>query len=78
KERISALMTDAIRANVLEYCGYQTQLLEFVDLAHSPKNVLIRAVRGNGSAAKRERAKKEIEQLQAAFQLEQTLAKLVL
>ena len=44
KERVSALMTDAIRANVLEYCGYSTQLLEFIDIAHSPKNILIRAV----------------------------------
>lgn len=47
KERVSALMTDAIRANVLEYCGYNTQLLEFIDIAHSPKNILIRAVRRN-------------------------------
>lgn len=47
KERVSALMTDAIRANVLEYCGYHTQLLEFIDIAHSPKNILIRAVKNN-------------------------------
>ena len=47
KERVSALMTDAIRANVLEYCGYNTQLLEFIDIAHSPKNILIRAVSKN-------------------------------
>lgn len=49
KERVSALMTDAIRANVLEYCGYNTQLLEFIDIAHSPKNILIRAVRRKGA-----------------------------
>lgn len=48
KERVSALMTDAIRANVLEYCGYNTQLLEFIDIAHSPKNILIRAVKRAG------------------------------
>ena len=45
KERTAALMTDAIRANLLECCGYRTQLLEFIDLAHTPKNILIRAVK---------------------------------
>jgi len=76
KERMSALMTDAIRANVLEYCGYRTQLLEFIDIAHSPKNILIRAVKGNVSAAKREKAKVEVVKLCEEFQIEQTLAKL--
>lgn len=78
KERISALMTDAIRANVLEYCGYKTQMLEFVDFASSPKNILIRAVRGNVSAAKKERAKKEIQQVCEEFHVKQTLVDLVI
>ena len=45
KERMAALYTDAIRALVLEYRGYDTQILEFIDMEHTPKNILIRAVR---------------------------------
>ena len=48
KERMAALMTDAVRANLLEEMGYETQILEFIDMEHTPKNLLIRAVRRNG------------------------------
>ncbi|MDE7476656.1 MAG: SAM-dependent methyltransferase [Lachnospiraceae bacterium] len=47
KERMAALMTDAVRADLLEECGYDTQILEFIDMEHTPKNILIRAVRKN-------------------------------
>lgn len=43
KERFSALLTDAIRAKVLKECGYRVEVIEFVDFAHSPKNVMLRA-----------------------------------
>ena len=50
KERLSALLTDAIRANLLEEAGYETQILEFIDMEHTPKNILIRAVKGREKA----------------------------
>ena len=47
KERIAALVTDGLRAEMLEQCGYDTQVLEFIDMEHTPKNILIRAVKKN-------------------------------
>ena len=49
QERMAALMTDAFRADVLELEGYQVQVLEFIDMEHTPKNILIRAVKQNTS-----------------------------
>ncbi|RHB45966.1 SAM-dependent methyltransferase [Enterocloster aldenensis] len=51
KERMAALYTDAIRAQVLERCGYRTQILEFIDMEHTPKNILIRGIRQDRKAA---------------------------
>jgi SAM-dependent methyltransferase len=47
KERFSALATDGVRAKLLDIMGYKTQLLEFIDMEHTPKNILIRAVKGD-------------------------------
>ncbi len=60
KERMAALMTDAIRAGKLEEQGYQVQILEFIDMEHTPKNILIRAVK-NGSKRKNEKLDASIE-----------------
>ena len=46
KERMASLVTDSIRASVLNILGYNVQLLEFIDMEHTPKNILIRAVKG--------------------------------
>lgn len=51
KERMAALFTDALRADILESKGYQVQILEFIDMEHTPKNILIRAVKKNGMKA---------------------------
>lgn len=53
KERMAALLTDALRANLLEQQGYETQILEFIDMEHTPKNLLIRAVKKNGMRPKK-------------------------
>lgn len=53
KERFAALLTDGLRAKLLEEQGYQVQILEFIDMEHTPKNILIRGVH-TGKKAGRE------------------------
>jgi hypothetical protein len=82
KERTAAIMTDAIRANMLEYCGYKAQVLEFIDLEHSPKNLLIRAVKKpnsqkNKKTQREEAALQEVEELMQTFGLNPTLYQLL-
>ncbi len=71
KERLSAILTDAIRANLLEEAGYDTQVLEFIEMEHTPKNILIRAVR-----RQEKREDSGISELTAALGVETTLQKL--
>lgn len=74
KERMAALYTDAIRAQVLENQGYRTQILEFIDMEHTPKNILIRAVRQGGKKDNR----KEIDEILKFLNGSQTLVNLLL
>ncbi len=73
KERFSAMMTDAIRAEVLKLKGYDTEILEFIDIEHTPKNLLIRAVKAkkNGNA-------EQLYRLIEEFHLRPKIAELLL
>lgn len=74
KERMSALLTDGIRANLLERAGYETQILEFIDMEHTPKNILIRAIKKDGF---QKRHQNELEELTKELQGELTLERLL-
>lgn len=78
KERMSAILTDEIRANLLESQSYRVQVLEFIDLAHSPKNILLRCIKSDKiSAQKKEKAIKEVEAIMNEFHLKPTLYELL-
>ncbi len=74
KERMSALLTDTIRAKLLEYSGYNVDILEFVDFDASPKNLLVRAKYTGNSNAK---ALDDVKQILDEFTIDQTLYKLL-
>ena len=74
KERMAAIVTDAARAKLLTANGYDTQILEFIDMEHTPKNLLIRAVKGGKEdISAREKTKEMLE----ALNLELTIDKLI-
>ena len=73
KERMAALFTDALRAEYLEREGYDTQILEFIDMEHTPKNILIRAVRTGRAHENGE----EIKQLEDFLHVTPMLGKLL-
>lgn len=77
KERTAAIMTDAIRANLLEYSGYKTQILEFIDFTHTPKNLLIRAVKSKIPEEHKEKLLQEVETLIKEYHLNPTLYRLL-
>ncbi|MCF0133306.1 MAG: SAM-dependent methyltransferase [Blautia sp.] len=72
KERMSALITDGVRANLLEEKGYDTQILEFIDMEHTPKNLLIRAVKSG-----KRNQNRNLEEMMKALHAVPTLEKLL-
>ena len=68
KERMSALITDGIRARLLEEAGYRTDILEFIDMEHTPKNLMIRGIK-SGKPVKRP----EVHRLMEELHISQTL-----
>ena len=72
KERMSALITDGIRANLLESAGYSVQILEFIDMEHTPKNLLIRAVK-TGKKQSAEQLGRMTEAIRGELTLERLL-----
>lgn len=73
RERMAALYTDGLRAELLEGEGYRTQILEFIDMEHTPKNLLIRAVR----EGKRKDNQEELLRLMEFLQVRPTLQRLL-
>lgn len=74
KERMAALLTDGLRAKLLENAGYETQILEFIDMEHTPKNLLIRAVKRQEAS---DGVPAELKQCMEFFHVKPTLAALL-
>ena len=74
KERIAALVTDGLRAQLLESCGYDVTVMEFIDMAHTPKNILIKAIL-KSNAAFNPKSFKAYQELAQSLNLELSLEK---
>lgn len=77
RERFAALVTDGLRAKYLESMGYETQVLEFIDMEHTPKNILLRAVKKDRSGGNGDKAEKEIEKCEQFLRADLTLGRLL-
>lgn len=76
KERMAALITDGLRAQYLERAGYEAQILEFIDMEHTPKNILIRAVK-KWHAKEDNNIEASIKRCEAALRVSPTLGRLL-
>ena len=77
QERMAALLTDAARADLLTYRGYSTQVVEFIDMAHTPKNILLRARKANLPESTRQKALEEVRTAMKEFHVRPTLYRLL-
>ena len=84
KERMAALITDGLRASLLEQHGYQVQVLEFIDMEHTPKNIMIRAVKKQKKirlpreAEQKGATEEELRRCMEALHVEPTLERLLM
>ena len=51
-DKFATLATDSFRSLSLELCGYKTKMIEFIDMEHTPKNILIKAIKSKSSNLK--------------------------
>ena len=78
KDKLATLVTDSLRASALECVGYDVQMLEFIDMEHTPKNVLIRAYKADKTEEAIMRAQKEYQLLKATFKAKPSIERLLM
>ena len=76
KERFSSLLTDSLRADALKLCGYKTNIIEFIDMEHTPKNIMIKAIK-NKNFTKNAKNIEDFEKLIYNFNINPTIYKLL-
>ena len=76
KERFSSLLTDNLRADALKLCGYKTNIIEFIDMEHTPKNIMIKAIK-NKNSAKNDTNIENFQKLIYNFNINPTIYKLL-
>ena len=70
-ERQSEMVTDTIRALLLEASGYKTKVFEFIGTEHTPKNVMIVGVKSENASIKKEEYLEKVKALKGLFNIEQ-------
>lgn len=78
KDRVTALVTDTMRTQILEACGYKVQSMEFIDLEHTAKNILLRCVKTNKSDKQKEDAFKLYQDFKEQWEITPYLEKMIL